>query len=226
MTTTAAKRALRDPDTCASACLVAMDELLGPVWMAWEPETLWVELKHMHVSIPDPNREQVMAARSVVTTGRFYFDMHAFEKTCMTFNNEEGNYDALDAAPVAFLSWALTEADMVHRKYHSGDTLTLDREPACYVAVQLFREGFVIPPSNFTWLQDQLDAYLPGDSKSKKLQDEVRKAWAAAPRGDTLLNAAFPETPAGVQLARLAAVQVHNDKRRKDREQQLAQLKA
>jgi len=226
MTTSAAKKALRDEKTCASACMCAMDELLGSSWMAWEPETLWLTLDRMRVSVPVANREQVMAARNLITTGRFYYDMQAFEKTCMSFNNEEGNYEALDDAPIAYICWTLTEADMVHRKYEDGETLLLDREPAEYTAIQLFREGFVIPPSNFTWLQDRLDQYLSGDATCKKLQADVREAWAAAPRGKDLLDAAFPETPSGVQLARLAAVHVYTERRRKEREQQLAKLKA
>ena len=226
MSTAAVKAALRDAQTCASACMYAMDELLGSTWMNWEPETLWLSLSRMRVSVPIGNREQIMAARSLITTGRFYYDMHAFEKTCMSFNNEEGNYEALDDAPVMYISWTVTEAEMIHRFYENGETLELDREPVGYTAIQLHRAGFVQAPTPLGWAQKELDKHNACDAACKKLQADVREAWAAAPRGKDLLDAAFPETPAGVQLARLAAVHVYHEKRRKEREQQLAKLKA
>jgi len=225
MTTSAAKAALRDEKTCASACMFAMDALLGSSWRAWEPETLWLSLTRMRVHVPDENREQIMAARSLITTGRFYYDMHAFEKTCMSFNNEEGNYDALDDAPVMYISWAVAEAEMIHRFYEDGETGVLDREPVCYTAIQLHRAGFVQAPTPLGWAQKELDKHNANDAACKKLCATVREGWAAAPRGDDLLSAAFPETPEGVQLARLAAVHVYHERRRKEREQQLAKLK-
>lgn len=215
----AAKNALRDDQTCASACLVAMDKLLGSQWMAWEPETLWLELKHLKVDVPVGNREQIMAARSLDTTGRFYYDMHAFEKTCMTFNNEEGNFDALDDAPVAFICWTVMEAGYIDK-----DQIEYDREPVLYTAIQLHREGFVVAPSPVTWAQEALDRLNACDEACKKLKAEVRAGWADAPRGSELLDAPFPETPAGVQLARLAAVHVYYERRNKERKQQLAAL--
>lgn len=225
MSIQAAKAALRDEETCASACMLAMDELLGTSWMAWEPETLWLSLSRMNCSVPVGNREQIMAARSLITTGAFYVDMHAFEKTCMTFNNEESNYDALDAPPVAYICWAVAEASMIHRQYEDGETLEFDREPLLYTAIALHREGFVLAPGPLRWTQDQLDKLNACDDACKKLRDDVREAWADAPRGQELLDTPFPETQAGVQLARLAAVHIHHEKREKDRRQQLAVLK-
>jgi hypothetical protein len=206
--------------------MFAMDELLGSSWRAWEPETLWLTLDRMRVSVPVGNREQIMAARSLLTTSRFYYDMHAFEKTCIVFNNEEANYEALDDAPIMYISWAVAEAEMIYRHYEGGETLELDREPVCYTAVQLHRAGFVQAPTPLGWAQKELDKHNASDVACKKLQATVREGWAAAPRGKDLLSAAFPETPEGVQLARLAAVHVYHERRRREREQQLAKLKA
>jgi len=206
--------------------MYAMDELLGSSWMAWEPETLWLTLDRMRTSVPVSNREQIMAARNLITVGAFYYDMHAFEKTCMAFNNEESNYDALDAPPVAYICWAIAEANMIHRQYEDGETLELDREPKGYTAIQLHREGFVLSPSPLGWAQTDLDKHNACDEACKNLRKQVREAWADAPRGKDLLDAPFPETPAGVQLARLAAVHVYHEKRKQEREQQLAALKS
>jgi hypothetical protein len=177
---------------------------------------MWLELQHQQVNVPLANRDQILAARSVVTTGRYWYDAHAFEKTCISFNNEEPNYDALDDTPVAYISWANEEVFKLNMYYLKEDE-SYDREPTCYTAVQLYREGFVVAPEGLGWAQEALDAYYPAEAR--ELKQTVMEAWAAAPK-NKLLDAAFPETDAGVQLAKLAAVYVHcqsqNDRLLKD----------
>jgi len=51
------------------------------------------------------------------------------------------------------------------------------------------------------------------------------KAWADL-RGHSLREVPYPETPGGVQLARLAAIDVFLDERRRVRDRQLVALKA
>lgn len=208
----AAKKALANNATGAAACAFAIRELFGENWLLWEPETLWIELSKQSVDVPIGNRNQVMAARILINTGRSWYDANVFEKTCIAFNNEEINPDGLEAAPVAYMAWAALEAELI-LSYH--DTLhekEYDREPVEYVAVQLFREGFVVPPLELNWSDEALAKHYP--KERKELRAEVRKAWATAPSSDKLKGAAFPETPAGVQLARLATVQLYLDKRK------------
>jgi hypothetical protein len=223
-----AKKALADENTGATPCMLALDALLEPTWFAWEPETIWLELKHKKVDVPISNREQILAGRSLLTTGRYWYDAHAFERTAIAFNNEEATDAGLEDAPVHFICWAVTEATQIYRHYQGQETLEFDREPEMYIAVQLQREGFIIPPDQIKWVEPYLDGLfsIPQQAKRKELKQLVREGWAAAPRGEQLLDSAFPETPAGVQLARLAAVHVYCLNRSKEQARQLAQLTA
>jgi len=219
---TAALAALRDDTSCASACLHALTHLFERNWLNWEPETLWIELKHLGLDVPVLNRSQIMAGRSLITTGRFWYDANAFEVACIAFNQQIPTYFGAEDAPVVYINWAVFEADLIHRDFEH-ESLDFDREPICYTAVQLYREGFVIAPPMLEMAQAELTKRLPKEAGA--LAATVREAWAAAPRGEALSNAAYPETPAGVQLARLAVVQLYFEKRLRLREQQLAPLK-
>lgn len=202
-----AKKVLGNDASGASACLYAIEALIGTQWLAWEPQTLWIELYKQGMDITASNRSQIMAARVLVTTGRFWYDANVFEKTCIAFNNEEIQPDVLEAAPVAYIAWTSWEAEEILKHHEMTHDIEYDREPIEYTAVQLFREGFVIAPSGLGWAEGPLTKYYPAERK--ELQTTVRKAWAAAPPNGTLKNAAFPETPAGVQLAKLATIQLY-----------------
>ena len=66
----AAKKALRQEESCASVCVAAVNLLHRQHWLLWEPETLWLELDREGVDVPVGNRGQIMAARNLVTSGR------------------------------------------------------------------------------------------------------------------------------------------------------------
>jgi hypothetical protein len=217
-----AREALRLDETCASACMKAMFCLFDNDWLNWEPQTLWIELNHQKVDVPIGNRSQIMAARSLLTTGRFWYDANAFEATCIAFNNEEPTYMGIEDAPVVYINWAVFEANLIHQEYEK-ETLEFDREPISYTAVQLYREGFAIAPLTLDMASVELSKLLP--KGAKELAATMHKAWADAPRGKALLDAPYPETTEGVQLARLAAVQIYFDKRLQMRERQIAPFK-
>ncbi len=200
------KSLLSDENTCASAVLYAAEKLLGPGVFLWEPQTIWLELKHQGIDLPVSNREKLMAARNLVTTGRFWYDASVFEKTCTAFNDEESQFEGVEDVPVMCLDWAVWEAHEIAKHYSILETAEFDRECTSYCSIQLYRENFVIAPEQLTWVQDSLDRHYP--KEVTKLQKIVKDGWAAAPRSsEKLRNAAFPETPEGVQVAHLAAVQ-------------------
>ncbi len=91
------------------------------------------------------------------------------------------------------------------------------------MGVQLFREGFVIPAENLEEAEPFLEKHYP--KETKKLAGDIQQAWAAAPRGKNLRSAAYPETPEGVQLARLATVRKYVEDRKAQYHKELAQLK-
>ncbi len=219
----AALAALAKEETCASACARAMKCLFGQNWLLWEPQTLWLEIDHQGVDVPVGNRAQIMAARNLFIAGRFWYDAHAFAATCIAFNNEEPLHFGIEEAPIMYLNWTVYEANVLTREFEEEAIIPeMDREVIAYTAVQLAREGFVIAPEHLAYAEGELGKHLFGDLQ--QLQKTVREGWAAAPKAEKLLDAAFPETAAGVQLARLATTQVYFEKRRKEREQQLVPL--
>jgi hypothetical protein len=219
----AAKKALALEETCASACVVAINQLYENHWLVWEPETIWIEADKAGIDIPVGNRGQLMAARNLVTSARYWYDAHAFAATCIAFNNEEALHMGIESAPVAYINWAVHEAKLIYEIFLRATTVPdLDREPVKYAAVQLNLEGFVFAPPLLAFAQRELNKLCAADCAD--LRNTVQKGWADAPKGKDLDEAAFPETAAGVQLARLAALQRYFDKREESRLKQLAAL--
>lgn len=220
----AAAKLLKDDATGATGCLFSVDALLGSGWYSWEPQSLWIELGRRNIDVSAGNRSQIMAARNLLTTGRFWYDANVFEKTCIAFNNEEIQTESLEAAPVAYIAWTVWEAEELVKAHPEVEGADFDHEPLSYTVVQLFREGFVIPADNLEWADEELQKQYPKDAK--ELRSTVREGWAAAPQMKNIRGAAFPETPAGVQLARLATVRHYLDERRAQYSKDLAALRA
>lgn len=210
-----AARLLRDDDSCAYTCMRAANVILGDQWMVWEPETIWLTLSRENIAVPVGNRAQLMAARGLLVHGRFWYDAVVFEKTCVAFNNEEPIIGGMSEAPIHYMAWAVYEGQTIN-KFYEGEELPFDYECDRYVAVRLQEEGYVLAPEQLRWAQTELDARLPKDAS--KLKTIVREAWALSPKGEKLLEERIPETPAGVQIAKLGAVD-HYVQKRKDRMQ-------
>lgn len=216
----AAKRLLKDNDSCAFSCMRAADVLLTDSWFTWEPETIWLTLHDMHIEVPVGNRDQMLAGRSVVTTGRFMYDAVVFDKMAISFNNEYANYDGLEDAPVQYIAWANEEAYRIHQHY-TGSNFEYDREPIAFTAVQLQQQGFVCAPEQLHWAQAALDKYYP--DSVRELKKRVSTAWSEISKED-LKDHPYPETPLGVQLAKLAAVQLHFNEKKARLLRELASL--
>lgn len=206
----AAKSILRDNDSCAYACMRAADIVLSDAWFVWEPETLWLDLHDRGIEVPVGNRDQILAGRSIVTTGRVIYDGIVFDKTCMSLNNEFTHFEALDDSPVEYISWGSEEIYRIYQHY-TGSNYEYDREPTAFAGVQLYRQGFVVAPDNMMWAQSDLEGHYV--SYPAELKKRIMLAWAAISKDD-LKDHPYPETQLGVQLAKLAAVQLHfNEKK-------------
>jgi hypothetical protein len=212
---------LRDDSTVGSVCMVAMEALLGSQWRVWEPETLWLELDHRGVDPSLGNRQQIMAGRSLLTTGRFFYDALVYDRACAVFSNEESNFDVMGESTVISMAWAVDEALKICHAF-DDPPLDWDREVAAYAAHQLYSEGFVLCPEELSFAQPVLDKLYGG--RSGELKNEVRELWADLSSHE-IRSVPYPETSRGVQLARLAATHTYVAARRAMRTTQLAQLK-
>lgn len=219
--TKAALALLADDDTVATVVCKAAERVLGDGWLLWEPESIWKELHHQGVDVPVGNRQQLMAGRGVLVHGRFYYDGPVFDRTCAAFSNEVLAIDELDETRVMHLAWGVDEAAKLCALF-DADTHPFDREVVTVTAAQLWEEGMVLAPDVLEYAQEALDKEWHKDCCN--LKNKVMKAWADL-RGHSLRDVPYPETPGGVQVARLAAVELFLDERRGVRDKQLAQLR-
>ncbi len=197
---------LRDDETPASSLLGAADAVLGDEWRVWEPETVWLELHHKRAEISLGNRQQLMAARNVLSTGRCYYDALVFARTATAFSNEESNFDSFDEMNVAHMAWCIDELAKIEGSSHE-----FDREVVQLVAIALFDEGFVLAPEQLQFAQEALDARYPKDTSA--LKSVVEEYWTSL-REHREKEFSLPENAKGVQLARLLAVDTYVMKRR------------
>lgn len=208
------KDLLRDPSASAVALMAAAKTQLGD-FLAWEPESIWLELEHQGVDLPVENRAKIMAGVALRLMPTFYWDGIVFEKTALAFDGVAPNPDILEEASPARLAWAVVEAAWIIRAAKDA-TWEWGHEPRAYAGVVLARAGFVLAPEQLSFAQNALDRERP----STHLFDEVKQRWAGVDKTG-LEKLTLHETPVDVQIARLAAVELHVRDRRARAERDL-----
>lgn len=212
-----AKRLLSDPKTSAIAIADALKRVLGD-YLAWEPESIWLELSRAGIELPDDNRAKAMAALTLRLVPSFYWDALVFSKTAIAFDGMLANADVLDEASPAMMAWAVDEAGWLLRRANEA-TWEFGHEPRAYAGIILARAGFVLAPEPLAFAQKALDHIRHEDD----LRDEVAARWARTNR-HALADLALTESRIDVQIARLAAVELHVRDRRAAAERELAEL--
>jgi hypothetical protein len=214
---------LRDDATVASVVCKAAESLLDEGWRLWEPETIWLELHRKHdIDLPLGNRQQLMAGRNLLLTGRFFYDGLVFDRSCAAFANEVLDIEGFDDTHVAHLAWGVDEGKKLSELFEDP-FLEFDREVIGVTALQLWEEGFVVAPQELEFAQAALDGLWPKTDEVKALRREVKELWPDV-REHPLKEIPFPETQKGVQMARLASVEVFLAERRAARAKQLAKV--
>lgn len=214
---TLAKDLLSRGSTSAVALCRAAEVVLGE-HIAWEPESVWVELARQNVEVPVEARDRLMAATALRLVPAFYWDAVVLANTAVAFAGRPAHVEILEEAPPSALAWALVEAAWIRRRYDL-EALRPEHEPIAYIAVILDRAGFVLAPEQLEFSQSALDARRPKSG----LLDDVRQRWSGIDKNQ-LANLSLQETPIDVQIARLAGVELHVRLRKAAAEAELAQL--
>jgi hypothetical protein len=209
------KELLRDPDASAVALMKAVHSLLGD-FLSWEPESIWLELQHQGVDLPEENRVKILAGVALRLMPSFFWDAVVFEKTAMAFASHPCNPDILEEASPSRLAWAVVEANWIIRAANET-TWEWGHEPRAYAGVVLARAGFVLAPEQLSFAQAALERH----HHKTELLDEVKERWARVDK-NALEHLVLHETPVDVQIARLAAVELHVRERRAQAERDLA----
>jgi hypothetical protein len=212
-----AKSLLEDAGTPAVALMRAATAALGE-FLAWEPESIWLELHRQDLNLPEENRAKIMAALTLRLIPSFYWDALVFEKTALAFDGVMPSPDILEEASPARLAWAVVEAAMIIKEAREA-SWEFQHEPRAYAAVVLNRAGFVLAPEQLAFAQMWLDR----ERRHDHLLEDTRARWARVAK-DHLEQLTLEETPEDVQIARLAAVELHVRERRAAVERALARL--
>jgi hypothetical protein len=192
-----AKEVLLDPEAPATAVFISARHLLGPTFISYEPDTLWQELE-----LADANRDKLMAAIALAMTPSFYWDYRVFGATVHALSNDPVRPEEVPHCDAGPMAWAAFEAELLFALSDGESTRPEFDEPVeAYIAVALFDEGFVLPPSGLQFAAAELKAKLPKDSAL--LLGETEKAWADLPK-EKLEQKKFEATPLGAQLDKLA----------------------
>lgn len=200
------------------ALMLSAKNLVGD-FHGWEPETLWITLEREGVHVPVQNRDKLQAGLALLLVPAFYWDGIVFGKTAIAFDEFESNPTALEEASSAQLAWAVKEAAWICTQ-HGERVRDFQHEPAAYTALVLHREGLVLAPSQLAFSQEILDRMnTPSD-----LRDRVKARWDALDK-TKLASVSFEETAEDVQLARLAAIELHVQARESDAARDLAGLR-
>jgi len=223
-----ARRIILSESSTAIGVLAAVKELLGECWH-WEPETLWLELVAAGADPPVSNRAKIQAGVALMFVPAFYWDGIVFEKTALAFDGHPANPDRLEEAEPSQLAWAIEEAAQIVA-WHGDAPWSFVHEPTAYAAVIMHREGLVLAPSQLAFAQDNLDGLNCKDltegetCPTTPIKKDAEKAWTALDK-ESMDAHAFPETPVGVQLARLAVIELHCRERRRQAAADLASLR-
>jgi len=212
-----AKDLLRSKTASAIALCKAAERVLGPC-LEWEPESVWVELSRQDVDVPVEARDRLMAAFALRLVPAFYWDAVVFANTAAAFDGRPAHVAILEEASPAALAWAAVEAAWIRREYDL-QALEPEHETIAYVAVVLDRAGYVLAPAPLAFAQAALDERRHGSG----LLEDVRRKWASTDKAG-LQELVLEETATDVQVARLAATELHVRGRRRDAEAELASL--
>lgn len=210
---------LLNDESSATVVFETAKRALGATFMAWEPESIWLELKDEGVDLSPINRDKLMAVLTLIQTGTFYWDAAVFENTIMAFEHQHSSPEVLQEASSAQIAWGISEAELILERNDKEEGV-FDHEPAQYTAVSLHRAGLVVAPDLLEFAQEELDKLNRGNLD---LKDEIRKRWKALNK-DKLDQLELGETPIDVQIGYLAAVYIHVAERAKQLKDELAQL--
>jgi hypothetical protein len=198
-----AKEILADDEATATAVFLATHQLIGNAFLAWEPESIWLELSDKGVDLSLENRDKLLATITIMHGDAFHWDALVFENTVEAFNNIPSAPDAIQEASPGEIAWGAFEAELLAQ--YAGYVGEYDYEPSRYTALSMHRDGLVVAPELLTFAQNELDAF---NADSSELKASTISRWDKTDK-TKLEDLDLEETPEDIQVARLAAIHVY-----------------
>lgn len=204
--TESAKNILKDEEASALAVFLATQQFLGSGFLAWEPESIWLELKDQGIDLPRENRDKLSAAMTIILRDSFRWDALVFEKIVEAFNSIPSAPDAVQEASPGMIAWAVFEMEPLAQ--HVGFFGKYDYEPVRYTALSMHRNGLVVAPELLSFAQEDLDNL----NKTKDLKASVIEHWGKVDK-TSLETLSLKEDPIDIQIGHLAAVHLYVGKK-------------
>lgn len=197
------REVLTDPHVSPSAAWNAVRRWLGPEALAYEPETLHLELERRSVVWNDVGAK-VLAAQTCLVTRDWLCNFDVLFAYAVVAGGGTAAADVVHHPSVIDLAWAVDDLRALTGGALNNDVgFDPDRvDPA--IAVLLHDEGWVLTPRALMFAQDDLDKMTHIEPSFRK---DLESRWAvleAAPeaKARTLYEAA-PESALRAQLGRL-----------------------
>lgn len=196
---------LRDPHAACSSAWAAVVKLLGPAALAFEPDTLRIELERRGIEWTPVVAAKVLGAQTIITTREWIYRFDVVFSFALAASGVPSSSDQHPHPTPADLAWAvldieeLTEAKITDD--HGFDPDNVD--PA--IAVVLHDDGWVYTPDPLRFAQDSLD--LLNHDEGNALRNEVAEKWEHAKVLDVdavrRVHAELPDNAVKIQLGHL-----------------------
>jgi len=209
-----ASEILKNSNSSATAVYLACQRILGSnEFEAWEPESIWLELKDVDdIDLSLENRSKLLAVNTLILGEAFYWDAAVYENTVLAFNNIPTAPDVIQEASPGEMSWGVFEAELLSQ--FAGHNAEFDYEPTRYTAASLHRAGLLLAPELLVFAQEDLDKLnrSENDTNKKSLIEQVSEQWAQTNK-NKLEDLVLDETPQDVQIGHLATISMYVGKR-------------
>jgi len=194
---------LATKDSFGLELLLAGKHQYGESFVTWEPESIWL----LH-DLSSENRDKLQAARTVATHATLFEEPRGFAAVSQALSGYPLDATDLQATPVEAMAWGALEGALIFALSHGTEPGEYSPDVVEFVALSLANQGFVLAPESLDFADDRLAEHLTDEGRV--LREKARSAWDALP-DENLAEHKIPDTAEGVQLARLAAVQLHCD---------------
>lgn len=114
----------------------------GPVWLDWEPETIWSEIKEefRQQTISVHNRNKIQAVKLCHLLDTPWTEWEVFVAVCQAFNNNVPNFRVLQKPTIAQIMHAVSVMDKIRDMKFSEEVLK-------FIAACFLDEGVIyLPP--------------------------------------------------------------------------------
>ncbi len=185
---------LQHPHAACSSAWRAVLKLLGATALAYEPDTLRIELERRGIEWTPSLAAKVLGAQTIQISREWVHNYDVFFAFALAASGVPAASDALHHPSPVDLAWAVMDIEeLTGAKLTDDEGFDPDRvDPA--IAVVLHDDGWVYTPDSLRFAQDALD--LLNHDPGHTLRDEVAKKWAAVKGLDAeTVKRAYGEIP-------------------------------